>query len=136
MDGDICRVFFLYPVNAIKNGTFIMLCQNVSSSDSRWCLLFSIELLTCCPEVDILPCSVLPLAVKSETLVKKRGACGTQPVKCRLLISAHVMIPRIVSLSPAGLCVDGMRPAWDSLSPTLSEPPLLSCYIKINIKNN
>ena len=31
-----------------------------------------------------------------------------------------------------GLCTDSVEPAWDSLSPSLSAPPLLAHSLKIN----
>ena len=46
----------------------------------------------------------------------------------RLLISAQVMISWVYEVEPhVSLCADSMDPAWDSLSPFLSAPPLLMC---------
>ena len=52
------------------------------------------------------------------------------------LISAQVVIPRSVSLSPAlgsVLTAQSLEPALDPLSPPLSAPPCLS-KIRINLK--
>ena len=55
-----------------------------------------------------------------------RGAWGAQPVKRPT--SAQVMISRFVSSSPASgsvLTAQSLEPASDSVSPSLSAPPLL-----------
>ena len=58
-----------------------------------------------------------------------------QPVK-RLTLSfgsGHDLTVHEFELD-AGLCADSVEPAWDSLSPSLSMPPLLilSLSLKIN----
>ena len=35
-----------------------------------------------------------------------------------------------------GLCADSMKPAWDSLSPSLSALPLLILYLSLKINKN
>ena len=55
-----------------------------------------------------------------------RGAWVAQLVKC--LTSAPVMISRFVSLTPTSgsvLTAQSLEPALDSVSPSLSAPPLL-----------
>ena len=70
-------------------------------------------------------CIVVNTCIRKE---KDLGAPGAQLVKCPTLDLAQVMISRFVGSSPTsvGLCVDSSEPAWDSLSPPLSAPPLLS----------
>ena len=34
------------------------------------------------------------------------------------------------------LCIDSMEPAWDSLSPCLSAPPLLMLFVSVSLKIN
>ena len=58
--------------------------------------------------------------------LKKRGAQVAQSVKC--LTSAQVMISGFVSSRPVSgsvLTVRSLEPALDSVSPSLSAPPLL-----------
>ena len=65
-----------------------------------------------------------------------RGVWGAQSVEPPT--SAQVMISRFVGLSPAsgsGLTAQSLEPASDSVSPSLSVPPLLVlsfCLSKIN----
>ena len=42
-------------------------------------------------------------------------------------LTAHRIEPRI------GLCTGRAEPAWDSLSPSLSAPPLLTLYLSLKI---
>ena len=60
-------------------------------------------------------------------MLKERGAWVALSVK-RLMTSAQVMISQSVSLSPASgsvLTAQSLEPATDSVSPSLSAPPLL-----------
>ena len=57
-----------------------------------------------------------------------------ESVKCRLLILAQAIISWLAEFEPCiGLCADSMEPAWDSLSPSLSSPPLLSLSLSLKI---
>ena len=67
----------------------------------------------------------------------KGGAQAAQSVECLTL--AQVMISQLVNLSPASgsvLRAGSLEPASDSVSPSLSAPPLLTLSLKneINIK--
>ena len=63
-----------------------------------------------------------------------RGAWVAQPVK--RLISAQVMISLLVSSSPASgavLAAQSLEPASDSVSPSLSSPPLLMLSLSLSL---
>ena len=63
-----------------------------------------------------------------------RGAWVAQSVKC--LTSAQVMFSQSVSSSPASgsvLTAQSLEPASDSVSPSLSAPPLLA--LSLSFKN-
>ena len=54
------------------------------------------------------------------------------------LTSAQVMISQLTSLSPASgsvLTVQRLEPALDSVSPSLSAPPLLVLCLSLSVKN-
>ena len=64
-----------------------------------------------------------------------RGAWVAQSVKRPT--SPQVMVSQFVSLSPASGCVlttQGLEPASDSVSPSLSAPPLLMLYLSLSQK--
>ena len=64
-----------------------------------------------------------------------RGAWVVQSVEC--LTSAAVMISRFVGLSPVSgsvLTVQSLEPASDSVSPSLSAPPLLTRCLSLKNK--
>ena len=66
---------------------------------------------------------------------KTWGAGVAQLVKCPT--SAQVMILRFVSLSPVSgsvLAAQSLEPAWDSVSPSLSFPPLLALSLSLSQK--
>ena len=75
----------------------------------------------------------------SKLLVKNIliwGAWVTQSVKC--LTWAHVIISQSVSSSPAMgsvLAAQSLEPASDSVSPSLSAPPLLMLCLSLCLKN-
>ena len=51
---------------------------------------------------------------------------------------AQVMISRFVGSSPTSgsvLTGQSLEPAWDSVSPSLSAPPLLMLYLSLPLKN-
>ena len=57
-----------------------------------------------------------------ELKLQVTGAPGwLSQLSVQLLISVQVTISRFM-----WLCTDGMEPAWDSLSPSLSDPPPLA----------
>ena len=76
---------------------------------------------------------------RQKVKTKSRGAWVAQSVKC--LTSAQVMILRSMGLCPmlgSVLTAHSLEPALDSVSPSLSAPPLLMlclCLSKMNIKN-
>ena len=57
----------------------------------------------------------------------------------QLLISAQIMISEFVRSSPTSCYTDSMGPVWDSLSPSLSAPPLLAhipmCACALSLSN-
>ena len=64
------------------------------------------------------------------------GAWVAQPVKCPTL--AQVMISRFAGSSPASgsvLAARSLEPASDSVSPSLSAPPLLMLSLSLSLKN-
>ena len=65
--------------------------------------------------------------------VSFRGTWVAQSVKPPPLTSAQVVISRSAGEieSCIGLCADNSEPAWDSLSPSLSAPPLLACSLSL-----
>ena len=74
-------------------------------------------------------------AIKKST---SRGAWVAQSVECPTW--AQVMISWFVSSSPAFGCVltaQSLEPASDSVSPSLSAPPLLVCalFLSLSLKN-
>ena len=65
-----------------------------------------------------------------------RGAWVARSVKRPT--SAQVMISRSVSSSPASgsvLAAQSLEPASDSVSPSLSAPPLFMCCLTLSLKN-
>ena len=46
--------------------------------------------------------------------------------------SAQVVILRFLSSSPTSGSADSVEPAWDSLSPSLSAPPPLTCALSLS----
>ena len=71
---------------------------------------------------------------------RKDGVCGgcwvAQSVE--LPTSAQVMISQFVSLSPASVSVltaQSLEPALDSVSSSLSVPPLLVLCLSLSLKN-
>ena len=70
--------------------------------------------------------------------LKKKLKWGTwvaQSVECPT--SAQVMISQLVSSSPASgsvLAAQNLEPASDSVSPSLSAPPLLSLSLSLSLK--
>ena len=65
-----------------------------------------------------------------------RGAWVAQSVECPT--SAQVMISQSVSSSPASdsvLIAQSLEPAWDSVSPSLSAPPLLVLCLSLSLKS-
>ena len=62
-----------------------------------------------------------------------RGDWVAQLVKCPTLgfRSGHDLPVREFK-PPIWLCTDGVEPAWDSLFPSFSAPPLLALSLKIN----
>ena len=75
---------------------------------------------------------------KDQTILLEthfRGAWVAQSVKC--LTSAQVMIVQFVGSSPAsgsGLTAQNLKPASDSLSLSLSAPPLLVLSLPLKSK--
>ena len=58
--------------------------------------------------------------------VNLRGAGVAQLVKCLTLDFSSGHDLTVCEMEPhIGLCADSAEPAWDSLSPSLSAPPLL-----------
>ena len=54
------------------------------------------------------------------------------------LTSAQVMISQFMSLSPASgsvLTAQSLEPALDSVSPSLSAPPLFMLSLRLSLKN-
>ena len=57
-----------------------------------------------------------------------------QSVKHLLLVSAQVMISRLLKFEPhVGLSAVSVDPAWDSLSPSLSGPFLLVFSLSVSL---
>ena len=57
-----------------------------------------------------------------------------QSVKCLTLDFGLGHDPTVREFKPrAGLCADNIEPAWDSLSPSLSAPPLLTYSLSLKI---
>ena len=51
----------------------------------------------------------------------------------QLSVLAQVMISRFHGFEPrGGLCTDSGEPAWNSLSPSFSEPPLLMLSLSLS----
>ena len=76
---------------------------------------------------------MLSISGISIWLFKNRGACVVQSVKCPT--SAQVMISQLVSSSPASgsvLTAPSLEPASDSVSPSLSAPPLLTLCLSLS----
>ena len=69
----------------------------------------------------------LPLSLKINKLKKiNRGAWVAQSVECLTpdFSSGHDLTVRGIECH-VGLCADSVEPAWDSLPPSVSAPPLL-----------
>ena len=65
--------------------------------------------------------------------VKSGAPGGLSQLSFRLLISAQVVISRFVSFELCvGLWADSVEPAWDSLSPSASAPPLLARSLSLS----
>ena len=66
----------------------------------------------------------------------ERGAWVAQSVECPTL--AQVIMSRFVDSSPASgsvLTVRNLEPASDSVSPSLSAPPLLTLCLSLSLNN-
>ena len=80
-------------------------------------------------------CGFWDLDILSEDL-DFRGTCVAQSVKCPTL--AQVMILQFMGLSPASgsvLAAPRLEPALDSVSPSLSAPPLLVLRLSLDRKS-
>ena len=75
-------------------------------------------------------------SLKIKSWMLYRGAWVAQPVKHPT--SAQVMVSQFVGSSPASgyvLIAQSLEPALDSVSPSLSAPPLLALCLCLSLKN-